>query len=291
MLKAGFQYRSLTLDQYDVQLLYLTPPYITQYRRGPTEAAIYIQDKIEYAHLVVNLGLRFDTSNAGEVPFWRDPYSPIDGRGNLILDPSYPETAPINYSGRRRELSPRVGLSHPLSERTVLYLNYGHFYQIPVYRNMYIQGTLRDSVPLIGNPTSNLVGTQYIPAFFRGISNPYDYTVFVNYDYATARGIDASISRRLRGNWSGRLNYSWLDARTNRDDPWSGYRGGHELENSPKRSRPAKWDQPHTVAASLNLNLPEGSGPMVAGIRPFERLIMSLTYRGTHRPPRSVPST
>ncbi len=59
LLKAGFQYRALTIDQYDVQLLYLYPPYISQYRRGPTEAAVYIQDKIEYPHFVLNLGLRY----------------------------------------------------------------------------------------------------------------------------------------------------------------------------------------------------------------------------------------
>ena len=317
MLKAGFQYKYLTLDQYDVQLLYLTPPYITQYRRGPAEAAFYIQDRIEYPHLVLNFGLRYDASTSGRVPFWRDPYWPIHENGELVIDPSDPETAPRHHTGRRREISPRIGLSHPLSERSVLYINYGHFYQIPVYRNMYIQGTLEDSVPLIGNPalesersskyefglrshldeihvvslvlwgkdTSNLVGSQRIPAFFMGAPNPHDYTVFVNYDYATARGVDLSISRRLRGHWSGRVNYSYLHARTNRDDPWSGYRGRHELDTSPKRSRPAKWDQPHTLSASMNLNLPAGSGPMIAGIRPLERLIVSLTWRGaTGRP-------
>jgi len=321
MLKAGFQHKYLTIDNYDIQLLYLTPPYITQYRRGPTEAAIYIQDKIEYPHFVLNLGLRYDTSQSGNELFWPDPYTPtpldnygygpIDQYGDLIIHAGH-EPHPVRHSGKRQEISPRLGLSHPLSDRSVFYFNYGHFYQIPLYRNMYLQGTLYDSVPLIGNPTlesersskyefglrshldethmvslvfwgkdtSNLVGTQYVPAFFMGVSNPYDYTVFVNYDYATARGVDLSISRRLRGNWSGRVNYSFLHARTNRDDPWSGYRGGHDLETTPKRTRPTKWDQPHTISASMNLNLPSGSGPAIAGIRPFERLMVSLTYRG-----------
>lgn len=312
-IKTGLEYKALTIDQYDVQLLYLTPPYITQYRRGPVEFAFYLQDKIEYRHIVLNLGIRYDTSESGNVPFWLDPRNPMDEEGNLVIDPGDRETAPIKVGGSRREVSPRLGLSHPISESAVLYFNYGHFYQIPVYRNMYLQGTLEDSVPLIGNPlleserstkyefglrnhldeiyalalvlwgkdTSNLVGSERIPAFFNGVSNPFDYTVFLNYDYSTARGMDISISRRFREYWSGRLNYSCLSTLSNRDDPWAGYRGGHELDTSPKRPRPVIWDQPHRFSANLDLRLPEGFGPFLAGSRILERISMSLLFRAS----------
>jgi len=34
----------------------------------------------------------------------------------------------------------------------VIYFNYGHFFQAPIYRNLYLEGTLGDGVPLVGNP-------------------------------------------------------------------------------------------------------------------------------------------
>ncbi len=313
LIKGGVEYKRLTLDNYAIQLLYLTPPYITQYRHTPTEFSLYLQDKIEYRYVVFNVGLRLDSGNSGDLPFWLHPMNPMDTERNLVIDPSDPETAPCKRTGRRRALSPRLGLAIPLSTAAVFFANYGHFYQYPIYRNCYLQGTLEDSVPLIGNPDlqmefaakyefgcrahlselvilqavawskdqSNLVGTIRVPAFHHGVSNPHDYTVFMNKDYAVCRGIDLSLSRRFSGLWSGRLAYSWITSEMNAEDPWAGYRGGHELETGPKRRRPTGWDRPHTLSGLLSLILPEGFGPQIAGLRPFERAGASLVYRGS----------
>ena len=309
-VKTGFIYNSPTMDQYDVQLLYLTPPYITQYRQTPWEMGLYIQDKIEYDFVILNLGVRYDAANAGEIPFWLDPRNPMDTEGNLVIEPSDPETAPIKTGELRSQFSPRVGISHPVTERSVIYFNYGHFFQNPIYRNLYIQGTLEDSVPLIGNPnmenektvsyefgykhqfteiyalemtlwardTSNMVGSERIPAFYAGVSNPYDYTVFLNYDYASSKGVDLSLIKRYSDYWRARVNYSFMTTQSNRDDPWAGYRGGDELDTSPKRPRVLGWDQPHRVSASVSLSIPQGVGPEVFGVRPFERTNASIIY-------------
>jgi len=309
-VKTGAIYNVPTMDTYDVQLLYLTPPYITQYRRTPWELGLYIQDKVEYDFIILNLGLRYDAANAGEIPYWIDPRNPIDADGELVIDPSDPETAPIKTGELRSQFSPRIGISHPITERSVMYFNYGHFFQNPIYRNLYIQGTLEDSVPLIGNPnmenektvsyefgykhqfteiyaleltmyakdTSNMVGSERIPAFFQGVSNPYDYTVFLNYDYSSSKGIDMSLIKRYSDFWSTRVNYSYMTTQSNRDDPWAGYRGGHELETSPKRPRVLGWDQPHRLSSSVSISIPQGVGPEIFGIRPFERFNASLLY-------------
>ena len=309
-VKTGVQYNVPTMDTYDVQLLYLTPPYITQYRRTPWEMGLYLQDKVEYDFIILNLGIRYDAANAGEIPFWIDPRNPIDASGELVIDPSDPETAPVKTGELRSQFSPRVGVSHPVTERSVVYFNYGHFYQNPIYRNLYVQGTLEDSVPLIGNPnmenektvsyefgykhqftelyaleltmwakdTSNMVGSERIPAFFQGVSNPYDYTVFLNYDYSSSKGIDLSLIKRYSDYWSARVNYSYMTTQSNRDDPWAGYRGGDELETSPKRPRVLGWDQPHRLSSSLSISIPQGVGPEVFGVRPFERVNASLIY-------------
>jgi outer membrane receptor protein involved in Fe transport len=311
-VKTGFLYNTLTLDQYDVQLLYLSPPYIVDYRRSPWEFGAYIQDKIEYDFLIVDLGLRYDAANAGKVPFWADPRNPIHpDTGDLVIAPSDPEQAPVESGVVRSQFSPRLGIAHPVTDRAVFYFNYGQFFQNPIYRNLYIQGTLEDAIPLIGNPnlknektvsyefgfrqqftdlialsvalwtrdTSNLVGSELVPAFFGGASNPFSYTVFVNYDYAMARGLDLSLIRRYSNYWRGQVNYSYMTTQSNRDDPWQGYREDHDLETSPKRPRVLGWDQPHRVSADVGISTPDGTGPQVLGVRPFERLNASLIYR------------
>jgi outer membrane receptor protein involved in Fe transport len=311
-VKAGFLYNALTMDQYDVQLLYLDPPYIVDYRRSPWELGLYLQDKIEYDFIILNLGLRYDAANAGDVPFWVDPRNPIDPvTGDLVIAPGDPAQAPVSTGQLRSQISPRLGISHPVTDASVIYFNYGHFFQNPIYRNLYIQGTLEDSVPLIGNPnlesektvsyefgykhqftelyameltmwakdTSNMVGSETIPSFFQGVGNPYSYTVFLNYDYASSKGIDLSIQKRYSDFWRASVNYSFMTTQSNRDDPWTGYRDGDDLETSPKRPRVLGWDQPHRFSANIGISIPEGVGPQIGGVRPFQKVNASIIYR------------
>ncbi|MFC1559327.1 TonB-dependent receptor plug domain-containing protein, partial [Gemmatimonadota bacterium] len=309
-VKTGMQYNALTLDQYDNQNVGNVIPYVTRYRHTPWELGLYIQDKIEYDFIILNLGVRYDAANAGELPFWLDPRNPVDEEGNLVLDPSNPETAPVKTGRVRSQFSPRVGISHPITERSVIYFNYGHFYQNPIYRNMYIQNTIEEPGALIGNPnmenektvsyefgykhqfteifaleltmwakdSSNMVGSERVPAFFQGSPNPYDYTVFLNYDYSSSKGIDLSLIKRYSGYWSARCNYSYMTTAANSDDPWQGYRRSYGLETGPKRPRVLAWDQPHRFSSSISLSVPQGVGPTVFGVHLFERVNASLIY-------------
>ncbi len=308
---AGFSMRSLSIDENEVQLPAITPPYIQRYRRTAGEFSLYLQDTIETPDMILDLGLRYDSMNSGRVPFWLDPRMPIDQNGDLVIDPYNPETAPIKTSRPRRTISPRFGIAHPLSERSVVFANYGLYCQNPLYRHLYLQGTLEDANPLIGNPSlvmersrlyefgfrhflsdlvhlrmtlwvremSGLVGTEHVPAFFQGLSNPYDYTVFLNYDHGLARGIDLAIERRFRGIWSGSFRYSFMQSEVNRDEPLEGYHDGESLITMPKRLHPLTWEQPHRFATTLNFRLPQGWGPALLDIHPLERITLSVIYR------------
>lgn len=329
-VKSGFSLKRLMLDQNDLQILWYNLPYRSTYVHRPWELGIYIQDKIEYPDLVLNLGIRYDASHAGNLPWWRDPRDPTTGAvilsrsidissitwqypPGIIGEPFNPEMTPFRAGKIRSQLSPRIGISHPVTDKAVIYFNYGHFFQNPVYRNLYLEGTLLDAIPLIGNPTmenehsvhyefgirnyldethvigltlwakdtSNLVGSEKVPSFFRGIANPYSYTVFLNYDYALSRGFDISLFRCFSGIWSGRLNYSFLYAQSNRDDPWAGYRGEHTLMTSPKRPRVVGWDQPHRFTGQLDLQLAEGVGPQIAGLRLFEKISANILFKAS----------
>lgn len=124
-----------------------------------------------------------------------------------------------------------------------------------------------------------MVGSELIPSFFGGAANPYQYTTFVNYDYASAKGLDLSLQRRYANFFSARANYSFMTTQSNREDPWSGYREDHTLDSSPKRPRVLGWDQPHRFSASVSLSVPQGAGPAIGDFFLFQKMNASLIYR------------
>jgi hypothetical protein len=140
------------------------------YKAKPWEAAFYVQDKIEYDFLTVKLGMRFDFGKAGG-PMFVDPRDPTNGttaREECEANPdSYTfvnsgtgETVSgfdacaqnrdlmaaatavaagddFVQSGTRTQFSPRIGVSFPLSERSMVFFNFGRYSQNPLYNNVY----------------------------------------------------------------------------------------------------------------------------------------------------------
>ncbi len=239
-----------------------------------------------------------------------------------MIDPFDPRQAPVRRSVLRSDLSPRLGIAHPIREDAVVYGNFGVYMQPPDYRNTYIVGSMQDAVPLFGNPNmeaektvayefgyrqrvtealdaeavvwtkdvSRLVSSETVPIFLEDAADRLEYTVFLNYDYAQSRGFDLTLTRRFRDHWRARLDYSFMTTQANRDDPWWGYRSGDELETMPKRPRVLGWDQPHRGSADISVSLPEGTGPGILGLRPLERSSASIVFRAASGRPYT-PST
>ena len=91
------------------------------------EGEFYIQDKIEFEGMIMNVGLRADYFKTDE-PLFTDRYSKYYTR-ELNYDSLY--TAPTVEPDAKFELSPRLGIAHPISENSKIYFNYGYFYQRP----------------------------------------------------------------------------------------------------------------------------------------------------------------
>jgi len=120
------------------------------YSKSPEEKSFYIQDKMEFDAMVINLGVRFDSFDANTVypsqrrnPANSSTYALKDSSGNpiydadsnIVLDESrmstYLKTKPVN------QISPRFGLAYQLGNKAVLHFSYGHFFQMPSYSTMY----------------------------------------------------------------------------------------------------------------------------------------------------------
>ncbi len=137
--------------------------------RNPVEYAAYLQDKIEFDDLVMNVGLRWDyidpdwkTLNDGSDPNINDPVKPIniffdlDGdfeiseeemwygfindsmktvedrlASNAFGDPWYKKVQP------KTQFSPRFALAFPITDAGFLHFSYGHFFQMPTFSYIY----------------------------------------------------------------------------------------------------------------------------------------------------------
>jgi outer membrane receptor protein involved in Fe transport len=281
-VKMGAELRRFELN-WDNRQFYNAKPYGETYQAHPWYGAAYTQDKIELNDMVVNLGLRFDYMYS-DVSYWHDPF---------VKD--YKKT-----SKPKVQWSPRLGISHPVSENSVLHFNYGYLFQPPEARLMYtnLQGDLETGYPLIGNPDLDAEKTIYYElgwtrlinnslrvsatTYYRDIKNMIGarevvdddgnpYTVFTNSDYGSCKGVDLSlesIGRRLLS-WS--AGYSYMIARGNASDPREWYYDyftvqGDQRPVLPTREYPLSYDQRHSLTAVADFRVPRGEHPRLMGL-------------------------
>ncbi len=158
-----------TSDPYiRTRILDISTVYHDEYTRKPMEFAWYIQDKMEFDDLIINIGLRFDLFDpAGQIladptdPNIYDPIKPAnryrDLNANGVQDAGEPgvtleERQAYWYKDAtiKSQFSPRFGAAFPITERGVLHFSYGHFFQIPRFELMYSEALFK-----IGSGTGN----------------------------------------------------------------------------------------------------------------------------------------
>ena len=99
-----------------------------RFEQAPVEFAVFAQDKLEFDNrLVVKVGLRYEYYDVRERRLI-DPRTPTDRIGR---EDNFEETPVKSY------LSPRIGISYPISERGAFRVAYGHFVQMPAYTEMF----------------------------------------------------------------------------------------------------------------------------------------------------------
>ena len=129
-----------------------------------------------------------------------------------------------------------------------------------------------------------LVGQDPFPVFDPGVtygSPAPQYLVLVNSDYATARGIEFGLRRRLTDHWGFDLNYTWSRARTNASEP-ERERERFDSEGIPfvLYEHRSEIDQPHVFHAALRFEGgetgPAFMGPRLADIFSDSRITLTL---------------
>ncbi|MCG8606101.1 carboxypeptidase-like regulatory domain-containing protein, partial [bacterium] len=140
------------------------------YQYSPRFLAVYLQDQIDYKGIMANLGLRYDLF-APNITIEDLPNEDIRKFRSLFDVPAV-GTRSEKYS----PISPRLGVSMPLSETERLHLNYGWYFQMPslyyVYSNA--ERELDGYLPFAGNLELEPIKT---------ISTEFSYKRIVNDDF------------------------------------------------------------------------------------------------------------
>ena len=276
------------------------------YSETPMEFDAYIQDKLEWEGLIMNWGIRGTMWFPGVKGYDLTPqnwFSDLWTSKEWLNDDGQVVPGQSNYrwvEQRTRKinhkvmLQPRVGISHPITEASKIFFNYGHFYQRPGYQPMFYVTTNALNVPDVVWPKtisyeigySQSIYDQFIlqiSGYYKdytndittlGIQSYYgdvSYSTQANNGYRDIRGLEFRVERSFGRFFNGWANYNYLVSS-------SGATGLRYIYENPTMAE-EQWNtfnQPRVDArpvfrASITLRTPIGfgPGPAILGIKPL----------------------
>lgn len=238
LLKSGItiNYNDLDFDYGTIASATAGKTYATRVQMHvfPLRIAAYLQDKLETQGFTLNAGLRLDYSNSNSEWWAVDPFDRYFFSSQYEEDIVFPKAE----SKAQWQLSPRLGVAHPISENAKLFFNYGHFKQLPQYESLFrVQRNQQQAMSSFGNPDLILaktisyeLGFDYLIAdryhlqvagFYNDITDQQDFTQYIsdrygfNYTQSTSnnyediRGFELTL-RKSSGQWfTGFANYTY----------------------------------------------------------------------------------
>lgn len=233
------------------------------YTHNPYDFSAYIQDKIEVKDIIIQAGLRYDYFNANTVS--------ID-----------PLTRDTTNASPKNQISPRLGVSFPITDQGFIHFSYGHFFQMPSFYYLYTNPLLKQgaSVSRFGNPDIDPQKTvmyelglqqQLSPStaidltvFYRDIlnwlsteynfvDNTYKYTRYITEDYGNVRGITFALTQRGGQMLTFNADYTYQIAEGNSSSPDAKYYDALNNVESETKVVPLDWDVRHTINGNLTI--------------------------------------
>ncbi len=283
---------------YTIDSYYNAAKAASGYRDGyiadPYQASYYLQDKMEWEGMIVNLGLRFD--------FW------YLGNSYKVQqdDNTFETTYFYNKDKFQMMVSPRLSISHPISLEDVIHFAYNYQNQLPQMQYIFTSKNKADAFTqpniTIGKPSlepqitmTYEVGLQHqlsedyvmdVTAYYKNIYNymstkqaqleseaAIQWFEFDSKNYGSARGIDLSLERRMANFVSASMSYSLCWALGNSSNDTS--------TDTNLREFPLDWDIRNNANFNVNFRVEKDEEfmvPYTSFILPFDDFGISLTY-------------
>ncbi len=261
--------------------------------KKPKTLGAYIMDKIEYRDLIVNAGLRLDYFDSDDRTL-KDPSNPdVDPNSSTLAESAWKDIDPYVI------LSPRIGLSFPVTDRTAFYMQYGKFAQMPSYDQIYFTSfTYARQIVRQGYYFLNPVGyglepektTSYevgfrqqvsenaafdVTAFYKNIRGliqvayispssdatiPGRYAAYVNGDFATTKGLEFRLTLRRSRRLSTQINYTLTNAEGTQSNSNSSYGALYLNTATPTTINPLDYSPTHTGSVNMDYRFGKNDG-------------------------------
>lgn len=280
--------------------------------KHPVFSAFYIQDKMEFTDLVLNIGFRLDYINTDSKTF-ENPHDVQFNSEGIIDSASLVDVDPI------LQVSPRLGFSFPVTDQTVFHAQYGKFIQQSQLRNIYLGFNRSSDIIKGGFAELNPVGygirpertTQYeigfkqqlgsnfafdITGFYKDIKDQVQirsifadpgashvqYYALVNGDFTTVKGIEMKLDLRRTERISASIDYTYSDAQGTGSTPNEAGRAIWQSPTStpffPQQITPLTFNQTHRGSINLDYRFVDEDGPEVLGSKILSNFGFNLLF-------------
>jgi len=305
-------------NPYNVTVPAPTSTDFDQYTKEPKEVSGYFQSKFEAYNLIFNIGVRLDVFDPNSFvlsdptdPDINNPIRPdnqfYDANGNGKLDAgeqvkTIADRKAYWYKDAKTkyQLSPRLGLAFPITDKGVIHFSYGHFFQLPSYELLYSnpnfklgdgsgnqglvgnadlkpQKTVKGEIGLqqqIGEDIAvdvtmffedfrDLIGTQTNDILVFGGAK--SYSQYANSDFGFSKGIIVKFEKRFLDGLAINLDYTYSVTKGNASNPADARNailGGASPETF---IAPLNWDQTHTLNITAAYTVPDNYGFSIIG--------------------------
>lgn len=281
--------------RYETQKTYFGKPiltlpllnYSTTFDYYPRAGSAYIQNKFEVnkEEGLINVGLRFDFLD----PRAERPIIDTIPVGSGVYEQRVVRRVPATF---KYKFSPRIGISAPVSPNVFIFVNYGEYFQYPLFDYLY-SGLDPNRVSngvraVLGNPdlepertkawelsvrysildefvlsvtyyqkqTTNLIDTKTFIATNSRVAGDYGFAEYVNNPYAHSNGFEFTVSRMRGKIINGEISYSISEAKGVSE--YVNQTANYEQWGLPFAPEEyyLSWDQRHSIKANLTFMLP-----------------------------------